>query len=60
MAIEALVPESIASMRCEIGCPISMFAPDRIDSFCPVRFDVVEVDGQMECHWIKNAFEYLE
>ena len=34
MAIEALVPESIASMRCEIGCPISMFAPDRIDSFC--------------------------
>ena len=32
----------------------------RIDSFCSVRFDVVEVDGQMECHWIKNAFEYLE
>lgn len=23
-----------------------------------VRFDVIEVDKEMECHWIKNAFEY--
>ena len=26
----------------------------------PVRFDVIEVDERYTCHWIKNAFEYLE
>ena len=24
----------------------------------PVRFDVIEVDLQLECRWIRNAFEY--
>ena len=32
-AIWACVPESMASMRCDIGCPISMFAPGMVDSF---------------------------
>ncbi len=32
IAIWASVPESIASMRCEIGCPISIAAPGICDS----------------------------
>ena len=31
----------------------------RLDEYVPVRFDVVEVDSQYHCRWIKNAFEYL-
>ena len=23
-----------------------------------VRFDVIEVDKELECHWIRNAFEF--
>lgn len=26
----------------------------------PVRFDVIEVDRNLQCHWIKNAFEFQE
>lgn len=29
-----------------------------LDEYVPVRFDVIEVDNHMRCHWIKNAFEY--
>lgn len=25
-----------------------------------VRFDVIEVNRRLECHWIKNAFEFQE
>ena len=25
-----------------------------------VRFDVIEVDKDFECHWIRNAFEFQE
>ena len=25
-----------------------------------VRFDVIEVDKDLQCHWIKNAFEFQE
>lgn len=25
-----------------------------------VRFDVIEVDKELECHWIRNAFEFQE
>ena len=25
-----------------------------------VRFDVIEVDRNLQCHWIKNAFEFQE
>ncbi len=32
-AIWASVPDSMASMRWDIGCPISMFAPGMVDSF---------------------------
>lgn len=31
-----------------------------ITDFVPVRFDVVEVNGKLECRWIKNAFEFQE
>lgn len=31
-----------------------------ISDFVPVRFDVVEVDRTLACHWIKNAFSYQE
>ena len=33
MAILARVPDNIASIRCEIGCPISIFTPDKTLSF---------------------------
>ncbi|MDO5145431.1 MAG: YraN family protein [Eubacteriales bacterium] len=29
-----------------------------LDEYVPARFDVVEVDGDYQCRWIKNAFEY--
>lgn len=25
-----------------------------------VRFDVIEVDKELQCHWIQNAFEFQE
>ena len=25
-----------------------------------VRFDVIEVDKDLQCYWIKNAFEFQE
>ena len=34
IAILASVPESIASIRCEIGWPISILAPVIVESFC--------------------------
>ncbi len=33
---------------------------EKITDFVPVRFDVVEVYRDLSCHWIRNAFEYLE
>ncbi|MBR5047084.1 MAG: YraN family protein [Eubacterium sp.] len=33
---------------------------NRLDDFTPVRFDIVEVDRYGSCHWIKNAFEFIE
>ena len=30
----------------------------QISEYVSVRFDVVEVDQEDHCHWIKNAFEY--
>lgn len=30
----------------------------QIDDFTPVRFDVVEVNGDCQCRWIQNAFSY--
>ena len=30
----------------------------QISDFVPVRFDIVEVNHNDECHWIQNAFEY--
>ena len=32
----------------------------RLTDFVPVRFDVVEVDTDSNCRWIKNAFEYMD
>ncbi|MEE1228398.1 MAG: YraN family protein [Lachnospiraceae bacterium] len=32
----------------------------RIGDYVPVRFDVIEVDGAGHCHWIRNAFEFVE
>ncbi|MCD8019135.1 MAG: YraN family protein [Clostridiales bacterium] len=32
----------------------------QLDDFVSVRFDVVEVSGDGQCHWIKNAFEYQD
>ena len=32
----------------------------RLDDYVPVRFDVVEIEGEQECRWIKNAFFYQE
>lgn len=33
---------------------------ERIPEHVPVRFDVIEVDGNLKCRWIRNAFEYQE
>lgn len=30
----------------------------QISDFIPVRFDVIEIDKEDNCHWIQNAFEY--
>lgn len=32
----------------------------KLSDYVPVRFDVVEVDGDSGCRWIKNAFDFLE
>ncbi len=32
----------------------------RLSDFTPVRFDVIEIDREFGCHWIKNAFEFVE
>ncbi|MBQ9155207.1 MAG: YraN family protein [Eubacterium sp.] len=29
-----------------------------INDSTPVRFDVIEVDRKLNCHWIRNAFDY--
>ncbi len=31
-----------------------------LGDFVPVRFDVIEVNQYGHCHWIQNAFEYME
>ena len=31
-----------------------------ITDFTPVRFDVIEIDRDYHCHWIRNAFYFIE
>lgn len=33
---------------------------EQITENTAVRFDVIEVNHNLECHWIKNAFEFRE
>ena len=44
MAIPALVPESIASIRCEIGCPISILTPGMAESFVLISARTSDLD----------------
>lgn len=32
----------------------------KLDEYVPVRFDIVEVKWDGTCHWLKNAFDYIE
>ena len=31
-----------------------------LDDFVPIRFDIIEIDWKGRCHWVKNAFDYVE
>ena len=31
----------------------------QVPEYEPVRFDVIEVNEDLKCHWIKNAFEWM-
>lgn len=31
-----------------------------LDDFVAIRFDVIEIDGRGQCHWIQNAFDFIE
>lgn len=33
---------------------------EQLNENTAVRFDVIEVDRNLQCHWIKNAFEFQE
>lgn len=44
MAMLACVPESMASMRCEMGCPISTFTPGRVLSLARISASTSSFD----------------